>query len=78
MANIDLATTGLGRRKFLGLTGGLAVGGAVVACGQGGTYDPPVGGQKQAAAAATPTAAAGSSDHGAPMPSSADHPKPPA
>ena len=75
MANIDLATTGLGRRKFLGLTGGLAAAGAVVACGQGGTYDPPVGGQKQAAAAATPTAAA-SSDHSTPPASGADRPKP--
>ena len=75
MANIDLAKTELGRRKFLGLTGGLAAAGAVVACGQGGTYDPPVGPPKQQAAAATPTAAAGSSDHGAPMPSDADRPR---
>jgi nitrite reductase (NO-forming) len=53
------------RRRFLGLTGGLAAAGAVVACGQGGTYDPPIGGQKQQAAA-TPTVTAGSSDHSVP------------
>lgn len=72
MANIDLATTGMGRRKFLGLTGGLAAAGAVVACGQGGTYDPPLGPPKLAAAA-TPTAA--SSDHSTPPATGADRPK---
>lgn len=76
MANMDRLKESVDRRKFLGLTGGLAAAGAVVACGQGGTYDPPVGGQKQQQAAATPTAAAGSSDHSAPLPSGADRPKP--
>jgi hypothetical protein len=49
----------LNRRKFLGLTGGLAVAGAVVACGQGGTYDPPLGPAKQAAASPTMEGMAG-------------------
>ncbi len=75
MANIDLARTSLGRRKFLGLTGGLAAAGAVVACGQGGTYDPPLGPPKNQQAAPTPTAAAGSSDHSMPLPSAGDRPK---
>ena len=74
MANTDLNNTEVDRRKFLGLTGALAAAGAVVACGQGGVYDPPVGGPKQQAAA-TPTAAAASSDHSTPPASGADRPK---
>jgi len=58
MNEIDLLTKALDRRKFLGLTGGLAAAGvAAAACGDpGGTYIKP-GQSPNAQAAATPSAA---------------------
>jgi nitrite reductase (NO-forming) len=62
----DIAGKLMGRRRFLGLTGGIAAAGAVAAaCGQGGVYTSPGGATGSAqGAAATATPGAGS-DHGA-------------
>lgn len=78
MSSIDLASKVVNRRKFLGMTGGLAAAaGVAAACGDGGTWDPvPTRTKDLHAAAAVPTASASSSDHSAPMPSAADRPKP--
>ena len=70
----------IGRRRFLGVTGGLAAAGLLTAC-DAGVYDDPSFG-KNARAAATGTAEAASptpmasSDHSAPLPTAGDRPKP--
>ena len=75
-------TQRIGRRAFLGVTGGVAAAGLLTACGDsGGAYEDPSFGKNAnaaasaTAAAASPTAGA-SSDHGAPLPSAGDRPKP--
>ncbi|HYM16476.1 MAG TPA: multicopper oxidase domain-containing protein [Dehalococcoidia bacterium] len=73
----DIRTTLLDRRRFLGITGGVAAAGVVAAaCGDsGGSYIKPAGAASASAAgAATPTASA-SSDHSAPMPTASGRPK---
>jgi nitrite reductase (NO-forming) len=78
MSNIDFATKIVNRRRFLTMSGGLAAAaGVAAACGDGGTLDPvPTRAREQQASAAPTAAAGGSSDHGMPMPSAADRPKP--
>ena len=77
MSNIDFSTKIVNRRRFLGMTGGLAAAaGVAAACGDGGTWDPVPTRVREQQAAAAPTVAAGSSDHSMPMPSAADRPKP--
>jgi nitrite reductase (NO-forming) len=73
----DIHNAIMDRRRFLGLTGGVAAAGVVAAaCGDpGGKYINPAGSSAAAAqgAAASPTAA--SSDHSAGLPTAGDRPK---
>ncbi len=71
----------IGRRTFLGVTGGLAAAGLLTACDAGVYDDPSFGKNARAAAtgtaaAASPTPAMASSDHSAPLPTAGDRPKP--
>jgi len=79
VATIDLLSKGMARRRFLGVTGGLAAAGIVGAACEydGGSWDRPGVTPKSGAkpvSLTTPTAA--SSDHSGPMPGGADRPKP--
>ncbi len=78
MSNIDFAARAVNRRRFLGMTGGLAAAaGVAAACGDAGKWDPvPTRVRDQQAVVAPTMAASGSSDHSMPMPSAADRPKP--
>src|SRR5581483_4569348 len=80
MNTTEVLRTAMGRRRFLGIAGGVAAAGAVTAaCGTAGEYEPigptkaPSGNAAQAAA--SPTAMA-SSDHGAMPPAGAGRPSP--
>ncbi len=81
MSNVDFSTKIVNRRRFLGMTGGLAavagLGGVAAACGgDAGTWDPVPTRVREQQAAAAPTAAGASSDHAAPLQGAADRPKP--